>query len=80
MLFSNRIKKDSYYIADTSYEYFLLLVRMLLDCSRIKRKHIDYLKELGNVDDTIILQLCEYITDTNVRNYFIESIKKHKFI
>lgn len=78
-MFENSLRKNCYYVPDSTHEYFLLLVRMLLDCSKVKSKHLEYLKNIAPVDKVALLGMCNYIKDINIRNYFLNSIVDLKF-
>ena len=80
-LFENRIKKDSYYIPSPDHEYFLLLMRIVLECKDIKPKHIERLNELEQtINKDELFKLVKFIENENIRDYFLSEVRSKKLI
>tara|TARA_B100001093_G_scaffold509893_2_gene574779 strand:- start:355 stop:1272 length:918 start_codon:yes stop_codon:yes gene_type:complete len=74
-LFSKRIKRDFYFIPCAEHEIFLLLLRMVLECKVVKRKHKERVSELlPSVNRENIIKMFSEIKDVEIRNYFTNRV------
>lgn len=74
-LFSKRIKRDFYYIPCAEHEIFLLLMRMVLECKTVKRKHKERVSELlPSANRENIIEMFNEIKDDEIRNYFTNRV------
>lgn len=80
-LFKSRVKNDSYYIPNPDHEYFLLLMRVVLECEYVKKKHSDRLNKLKqSITESELLKNINFIEDRNIKDYFVSEICSKKLV
>jgi len=80
-LFSKRIKKDFYFIPSAEHEIFLLLMRMILECKTIKRKHTERISELiPTANRENIIEMFNEIKNDEIRSYFTNKVFQNNLL